>query len=125
MNTDATDPPRFFYVVHPARIKPGDMLHEINDRPLRGGPMQLKQARCVTACRGGREGWELVPEASRVSRFVDADARLRVGRITAPQRQINPIVAAAAASVRKHKRRNPSRRKCDELTLFEIPGATK
>ncbi len=130
MSIDATDPgelvpPLFFYVVHPSKIKPGDVLYEINDRPLRGGPMPLKQARRATACRGGREGWELVPETSRVSRFVDADAELRVGRTVAPVRPVNPIVAAAAASIRKLKRRNNSQRKQDQLPLFEIPGVTK
>lgn len=121
----APEPPMFFHLVHAAQIKPGDVLYEINDRPLRGGAMALRCARHLAAGKHGRrDGWELVPTASRVSRFVDAAALLKVGR-TAPARRVNPMVAAAAASVRKPKRRIRSQPTGPQMVLFDIPGVTK
>ncbi|MFI6216627.1 hypothetical protein ACIBCD_31915 [Nocardia brasiliensis] len=121
MTTAYSEPePMFFYVVAPARVQPGDVLYEINGRVLRGGPMCIKQIRHTPAESGSRTrpGWELVPTTSRFSRFVDADARLKVGRYT-PTHRINPIVAAAAKPRRTPKRPKPA--DVDQLALFETP----
>ncbi|MGW4848247.1 hypothetical protein [Nocardia brasiliensis] len=112
--------PMFFYVVAPARVQPGDVLYEINGRVLRGGPMAIRLVRHTPAESGSRTraGWELVPTTSRFSRFVDADARLKVGRYS-PTHRINPIVAAAAKPRRTPKRPKPV--DADQLALFETP----
>ncbi|WP_029893566.1 hypothetical protein [Nocardia brasiliensis] len=119
--TALPDPePMFFHVVTARRVLPGDVLYEINDRPLRGGPMTIARVRHTPAESGTRtrEGWELVPTCSRFSRFVHADTRLKVGRYGSARR-INPIVAAAAKPRRTPKR--PKRVDADQLSLFETP----
>ncbi|WP_280440592.1 hypothetical protein [Nocardia brasiliensis] len=121
MTTAYSEPePMFFYVLSPKRVQPGDVLYEINGRPLRGGPMAIRLVRHTPAesASGAREGWELAPTTSRFSRFVDADARLKVGRYT-PTHRTNPIVAAAAKPRRTPKRPKPV--DADQLALFETP----
>ncbi|WP_338773317.1 hypothetical protein V7968_17640 [Nocardia vulneris] len=125
MTIACSDPePMFFYVVAPARVQPGDVLYEINGRPLRGGPMAIRLVRHTLAESGSRTrpGWELVPTTSRFSRFVDADARLKVGRHT-PTHHMNPIVAAAAKPRRSPKRPKPT--DADQLALFANPARRK
>ncbi|MFC9434945.1 hypothetical protein [Nocardia sp. NPDC057030] len=117
--------PMFFYVLTAGRVQPGDVLYEINDRPVRGGPMAIRQVRHTPADARTRtrEGWELVPTSSRFSRFVDADTRLRIGR-TASARRINPIVAAAAAKPRRTPKR-PKPVDADQLSLFDTPRGNR
>lgn len=118
--------PLFFYVVAAKKVRPGDVVHEINDRPLRGGPLMVGEVRHVSAESGKRirEGWELIPQPanSRMSRFIDPDARLKVAR-PASARRINPIVSAAAIPRRTPKRRKPA--DADQLALFEVPPRRK
>lgn len=112
--------PQFFYVVTPKKVEVGDVLYEINDNPLRGGPMTIATVRRMPADpgKGTCAGWELVPVSSRFSRFVDSDARLKVGRF-APIHHINPIVAAAARPRRAAKRAKSA--PPDQLALFDTP----
>ncbi|QIS09286.1 hypothetical protein [Nocardia arthritidis] len=127
MTTDPAQPVEtlHFYLIAPNQVRPGDLLYEINDRPIRGGAFQLAQARHTPAdsARHTPEGWELVPQPpnSRFSRLVDTDARLKVARPAAPARRINPIVAAAATKPRPRRKRADD----NQLALFETPVRRK
>ncbi|MFG3618067.1 hypothetical protein [Nocardia sp. NPDC047654] len=114
-----SEPAVFFYLLHPSQVKPGDVVYEINDRPLPGGPLILRETRPVPTTSAGAV-WELVPEQGSPQR-VDADGRLKVGRDNTVKR-VNPIVAAAAGQVRRKRRRTtdlhaPCR---GQMTLFDL-----
>ncbi|WP_159930688.1 MULTISPECIES: hypothetical protein [Nocardia] len=116
----ASEPAVFFYLLHPAQVKPGDVVYEINDRPLSGGALIIHETRPLPtdSTSAGRGGWELMPEHGGPRR-VDADARLKVGRDNTVKR-VNPVVAAAASQVRKRRRSTDLHAPCrGQMTLFD------
>ncbi|WP_225724689.1 MULTISPECIES: hypothetical protein [unclassified Nocardia] len=126
MNTDTyRDEPVFFYLVTPDRVRTGDVVHEINGRPVRGGALPIGKVRHIAADKhtGRPEGWQLVPQEpwSRFTRFVDAAAQVKIGRATSVAGRVNPMVAAAAAPLPKRATRRKTA-DTEQLTLFERPG---
>ncbi|MFE7746690.1 hypothetical protein [Nocardia sp. NPDC057455] len=115
-----SEPAVFFYLLHPSQVKPGDVVYEINDRPLSGDALMIHETRALAAdfTAFGRGAWELIPEHGGPRR-VDADARLKVGRDNTVKR-VNPVVAAAASQVRKRRRSTDLHAPCrGQMTLFD------
>ncbi|MEU6829948.1 hypothetical protein ABZ894_14985 [Nocardia beijingensis] len=115
-----SEPAVFFYLLHPAQVKSGDVVYEINDRPMPSGALIIHETRVLpTDFASGRGVWELIPEHGD-SRRVEADARLKVGRDNTVKR-VNPVVAAAASQVRKRRRSTDLSTPCrGQMSLFDL-----
>ncbi|MEU7633421.1 hypothetical protein AB0C34_26165 [Nocardia sp. NPDC049220] len=71
----------FFYLLQPNQVRSGDVLYEINDRPVPGNPIRIHETCCLaTDYSVNASGeWELFGETGEPWR-VAADARLKVRR---------------------------------------------
>ncbi|MFG3621244.1 hypothetical protein [Nocardia sp. NPDC047654] len=115
-----SEPAVFFYLLHPSQVKPGDVVYEINDRPLSGDALIIHETRVLAtdSTASGRGAWELIPEHGGPRR-VDADASLKVGRDNTIKR-VNPVVAAAASQVRKRRCSTDLHAPCrGQMSLFD------
>ncbi|MGW4330792.1 hypothetical protein ACWEKR_33520 [Nocardia sp. NPDC004573] len=113
------EPAVFFYLLRPSQVKPGDVVYEVNDRPMPGGALIIHETRVLpTDSATPRGAWELIPEHGGPRR-VDGDARLKVGRDNTVK-CVNPVVAAAASQVRKGRRSTDLHAPCrGQMSLFD------